>query len=58
MSSFPNFDVFLTLMIVITSMNSVDPDEMSHNGHFIWVLTVKYPFRGFQYTNRVKEMQF
>ena len=49
---FPNYDVFASLMIVLTSAKSVDPDEMWHYAAFYLGLHClqKYPFRGFQYT--------
>ena len=52
MSGFPNYGAFLSLRIVFTLTNRVDPDEMLHYAEFhlgLHCLT-KYPFRGFQYT--------
>ena len=42
----------LSLNIVFTIANSVDPDEMLHDAAFHLGLPClqKYPFRGFQYT--------
>ena len=49
---FPNYDVFKSLMIVLTSAKSVEPDEMQHYAAFRLGLHClqKYPFRGYQYT--------
>ena len=46
---FPDYDLFLSLRIVLTLTNSVDPDEIKFylGLHFL----SKYPFRGLQYTN-------
>ena len=48
---YPNYDVFLSLRIVFTLTNSVDPDEMPHYAAFHLGLHClsKYPFRGLQY---------
>ena len=45
----PNYDVFMSLMIVTTSAKSEDPDEMQHYAAFHLGLHClqKYPFRGF-----------
>ena len=37
---FLNYDVFLSLKIVLTTAKSVDTDEMHILWHFIWVFTV------------------
>ena len=46
------YDVFLSLKIVLIIANSVDSDEMQHNAAFHLGLHClpKYLFRGFQYT--------
>ena len=44
---FPNYDVFLSLKIVLTSAKSEDPSAAFHLGlHSL----PKYQFKGFQYT--------
>ena len=40
MSYFLNFNIFLSLKIVVILANSADPDEMSPMWHFSWVFTV------------------
>ena len=40
-------DGILYLKIVLTSTESVDPDELQHSGYSL----PKYPFKGFQYMN-------
>ena len=49
---FPNYDVFLSLKIVLTSAKSEDPDEMPRSVAFHLGLhsLSKYQFKGFQYT--------
>ena len=49
---FRNYDVFLSLKIVLIIANSADPDEMQHYATFCPGLHYlpKYPFLGFQYT--------
>ena len=49
---FPNYDVFLSLMIVLTSAKSVEPDEMPHYAAFHLGLHClpKYRFRRFKHT--------
>ena len=49
---FLNYDVNLSLTVVLILANSVDPDEMQHYAAFHLVLHClpKYPFRGFLYT--------
>ena len=50
---FPNYDVFLSLRIVVSHLtNSVDPDEMLRYASFHLALHClsKYLFSGFQYT--------
>ena len=51
-TEFPNYDVFLSLKIVMVSANSIDPDEMTRYVAFhlgLYCLP-KYPFMGFQNT--------
>ena len=48
-SKFLNFNIFLSLKIVLILANSADPDEMQHDAAFhlgLYCLQ-KYPFRGF-----------
>ena len=47
-----NYDVLLSLKIVLILANSADPDEMQHYSAFHLGLHClhKYPFRGFQHT--------
>ena len=47
-----NYDLFLSLKLVLTLANSADPDEMQHTAAFHLGLHClsKYPFRGFQHT--------
>ena len=49
---FTNYDVFLSLRVVFTLTNSVDPDEMSRHAafHLGFHFLPKHPFRSFQYT--------
>ena len=49
---FLNYDVFLSLTVVLILENSVDPDEMQHYAafHLGHHCSLKYPFRGFQNT--------
>ena len=49
---FNNYDLFLSLRIVVTLTSSVDPDEMPHHAAFRLGLHClsKYLFRGFQFT--------
>ena len=49
---FTKYDVFLSLRIVFTLTNSVDPDEMPHCVAFHLDLHClsKYRFRGLKYT--------
>ena len=48
-----NYDVFLSLKVVLIVENSADPDEMQHYTAFHMGLhrLPKYSFRGLQYTN-------
>ena len=50
---FPNYDVFLSLRIVLTSAKSVELDEMPHYAAFHHGLHClpKYLFRLFKHTN-------
>ena len=50
--NFLNYDLFLSLKIVLILANSADPDEMQHYAAFHLGLHClpKYLFRGFQYT--------
>ena len=47
-----NYDVFLSLKVVLILANIADPDEMQHYAAFHLGLQSlqKYPFRGFPYT--------
>ena len=49
---FLNYDVFLSLKVILTFANSADQDEMQRKAAFHLGLHClpKYPFRGFQYT--------
>ena len=48
----PNYDVFLSLKVVLILVNSADPDDMQHYAAFHMGLHClpKYPLRGFYYT--------
>ena len=50
--NFLNYQVSLSLKVVLILANSADPDEMQHYAAFHLGLHClpKYPFRGFQYT--------
>ena len=52
MKKFLNYDVCLSLEIVLILANSANPDEMQHNAvfHLGFHCLPKYLFRGFQYT--------
>ena len=54
-SFFLNYDILLTLKIVLFLANSTDPDEMQHDASFYLHLHClpKYLFRGFQYTKKI-----
>ena len=48
-----DYDVFLTLKVVLIIANSADPDEMQQHYaafHLGLHCLPEYPFRGFQYT--------
>ena len=46
--NFPNYDIFVSLKILLILANSADPDEMQHDAAFHLGLHcfTKYPFRG------------
>ena len=50
--------MFLSLMVVLISANSTDPNEMQHNAAFIWVFTVcQSSHLGVSSIQRVKQLE-
>ena len=53
--NFLNYDVFLSLRVVLNLANSADPDKMLYAAFHVGLhCLLKYPFRGFQYTNDLR----
>ena len=57
--NFLNFDVFLSLKVVLILANSVDPDGMQHYAVFIWAFTVyQSTYLGVSTIQRVNILKF